>query len=51
MASVSSTLHSKVTLELTLLTFCPPGPELLEKLKLNSEKGMVIGVIRDMILT
>jgi len=31
-----------VALELTLLIFCPPAPELREKEKVSSENGIVI---------
>ena len=36
----STTFQNRVALELTLLTFCPPGPLLLEKLHSNSLSGI-----------
>jgi hypothetical protein len=39
---LSFIFQSRITLEFTLFTFCPPAPALRAKLKENSEKGMEI---------
>ncbi len=50
-AFVSFIFQFKMTFEFTLLIFWPPAPELLEKEKVNSEKGILILSIVVIILT